>query len=68
MRRVSVSSVYSKDLDMYQVLPQLYIGHFDGFLGDKLIKQKWVLNLENQSEKIVWECIETRIKLMILTN
>ena len=27
-----------KYLDMYQVLPRPYIGYFDGFTGDKLIR------------------------------
>ena len=30
---------YDKDLDMYQLLPGLYIGSFDGFTGHKLIKK-----------------------------
>ena len=29
---------YDKDLDMYQVLPCPYIGSFEGFPGDKFIK------------------------------
>ena len=47
---------------MYQVLPRTYIGSFDGFLGDKLLK-KWVLDLESQAETFFWECIETRITI-----
>ena len=33
---------YDKDLDMYQVLPRPYIGSFDSFTGDKIIKKKGV--------------------------
>ena len=33
---------YAKYLDMYQVLPRPYIGYFDGFSGDKLIKKMGV--------------------------
>ena len=32
---------YVKCLYMYQVLPRLYIGSFDGFPGDKLIKNEY---------------------------
>ena len=34
---------------------------FFGGTGDQVLKQKWVLDLENQAEKIVLESIETRI-------
>ena len=30
---------YVKDLDMYQVLTHPYIGSFDGFTGENLIKE-----------------------------
>ena len=33
---------YVKALDMYQVLPRPYLGSFDGFPGNKLIKKEWV--------------------------
>ena len=47
---------------MYQVLPRPYIGSFDGFLGDKLIK-KGVLDLVSQSEIFVWEYFEISITI-----
>ena len=42
---------YDKYLDMYQVLPRPYIGSFDGFPGDKLIK-KMVFRLGKSSRNI----------------
>ena len=38
---------FVEDLYIYQMLPRPYLTHFDGRPEDKLIKQKWVLNLEN---------------------
>ena len=35
-------------------------GEFSGFPWRKVYK-KWVLDLVDQAETIVWECIETRI-------
>ena len=52
---------FVKDLDMYQMLPHLYLRSFDGGTGDKLIKKNWVLDLENRAEIFVCECIESRI-------
>ena len=40
--RCSVSQYpqcYAKYLDMYQVFQRPYIGYFDGFTGDKLIRK-----------------------------
>ena len=37
---------YVKYLDMYQVLQRPYLGYFDVGPGEKLIKKKWVLDLE----------------------
>ena len=34
--------VFVEDLDMYQVLPRLYLISFDGFPGYKLIKKRVV--------------------------
>ena len=51
---------FVEDLDIYQMLPYPYLRFFYGGPGDKGLK-KWVLDLENRAEKIVWECIESRI-------
>ena len=58
---VSISSVFVKDLDIYQVLPRPYLRSFDGFPGDKLIIKKWLLDLASQAETFFWERIESRI-------
>ena len=52
---------FVEDLDMYQMLPHPYLRSFDGGPGEKLIKINWVLDLENQAETFVWECIESNI-------
>ena len=52
---------FVEDLDMYHMLPRPYLWSFDGGPGDKLINKNWVLDLENQAETSVWECIESRI-------
>ena len=46
-------------LDMYQILPRLYLRSFDGDHRYKL--KKLVLELANQSEAFFWGCIESRI-------
>ena len=53
--------LFVEDVYIYQMLPLPYLRSFDGGPGDKLIKQKWVLNLANLVETLVWECIEYRI-------
>ena len=45
--------IYSKYLDMYQMLPHPYKGYFDGFPTHKLIKQNWVLDLASQAETFI---------------
>ena len=45
---------FVEDLDIYQMLRRPYLRSFDGGPGDKLIKQNWVLNLENRAETFVW--------------
>ena len=40
---------YDKDLDMYQLLPGLYIGSFDGFTGHKLIKKGVILGKSSRN-------------------
>ena len=52
---------FVEDLDIYQMLPRPYLRAFDDGLGDKLMKQKWVLKLANLAEAFVLECIESRI-------
>ena len=51
---------FVKYLDMYHMLNRPHLGSFDGGPGDRLIKKR-VLDLEGRAEKIVWECIESRI-------
>ena len=41
---------FVEDLDIYQMLPRPYIISFDGGTGYQVLKQKWVLDLENQAE------------------
>ena len=53
--------LFVENLDIYQMLPRPYLRSFDGGPGDKLLKQKWVLNLANLAETFVRECIESRI-------
>ena len=43
------------------MLPRLYLRSFHGGPGVKVIKTNWVLDLENQTETFVWECIESKI-------
>ena len=38
---------FVEDLDIYQMLPRPYLRSFYGDPGDKVLKQKWVLDLEN---------------------
>ena len=52
---------FVEDLNIYQMLPRPYIRSFDSGPGDKLIKQKWVLDLANWYETFVFEFIESRI-------
>ena len=52
---------FVEDLDVYQMLPRSYLRSFDVGPGDKVLKQKWVSDLANQSEAFVWKCIESRI-------
>ena len=37
-------------LDIYQMLLRTYLGYFDDGPGDKVLKQKWVLDLANRAE------------------
>ena len=53
--------LFVEALDIYQMLTRPYLRSFDDGPGDKIIKQKWVLYLENRAETFVWECIESRI-------
>ena len=41
---------YDKELDKYQVLPRTYRGYFEGFPGDKFVKEIWLLHLADQAE------------------
>ena len=43
------------------MLPSPYMRSFDGEPADQLLKQKWVLDLENRAETFVLETIESRI-------
>ena len=52
---------FVEDLDIYHMLPRPYLRSFDGGTGDKLIKQKWMLDLANLSETFVLECNESKI-------
>ena len=52
---------FVEDLDMYQMLPRPYLRSFYGVTRDKLIKNKWVLDLASRAETFVWEYIESRI-------
>ena len=54
--------IYVKYLDMYQVLPRPYIGSFDGFPVDNLIKKMGV-RPGKSSRFFLWECIESRITI-----
>ena len=52
---------------MYQVLPRPYIGYFDSFHGEKLIK-KWVLSLASKAESFSGNLLKQGQQLMILTK
>ena len=54
---------FVEDLNIYHMLPHQYSRSFYGGPGDKVLKQKWVLDLASQAEIFSWECIETRIKI-----
>ena len=41
---------YDQELDRYQVLSRSDMGSFEGFPGDKFVKEKWVLDLADQAE------------------
>ena len=48
---------FVEDLDIYHMLPRPYLGYFDGGTGDKVLKQKWVLDLVNHTETFILERI-----------
>ena len=50
-----------KDSKKFQKLPHPYIRSFDGQPPDQVLKQKWVLDLENREEFFLLECIESSI-------
>ena len=52
---------FDKDSKTFQMLPRPYIRSFDGKRSDQVLKQKWVLDLENRAETFVLESIESRI-------
>ena len=55
------SQFYDQNLDKYQVLPRPYRGSFETFLGDKILKEKLVLELAGQAKIFVWKSIEKRV-------
>ena len=44
---------FVEDLKTYQMLPRPYMRSFDGEPADKVLKQKWVLDLANREETFV---------------
>ena len=52
---------FVEDLNIYQMLPRLYLRYFDGGPGYQLLKIEWVLDLANREETFVLENIESRI-------
>ena len=49
---------YYLSLDRYQVLPHPYLGSFEVYPGETIIKSKWVLDLAGQADTFFWGCIE----------
>ena len=45
------------DLKTYQMLPRPYMRSFDGEPADQVLKQKWVLDLENRAETFYWKLL-----------
>ena len=39
-------------LEMYQLLPRPYLGSFEGDNGEKMTKEKWVLDWTCEAEKL----------------
>ena len=54
------SQFFVDDLDIYHMLPRPFLRSFDGGPGEKVLKNKWVLDLANRAETFAWECIEFR--------
>ena len=52
---------FEKDSKTFQMLPRPYIRSFDEQCYDKVLKQKWVLDMSNRAETFVLESIESRI-------
>ena len=44
-------------LEKCQLLPCPYLVSFEDSNGGKYIREKWLLDLRGESEKIVWDCI-----------
>ena len=53
---------YDKKLEKYQLLPHPYLRSFEVNNGEKVTKEKQVLNLSGEAGKKIWECIETMTK------
>ena len=52
---------FVEDLKTYQMLPRPHMISFDGEPADQVLKQKWVMDLENKEETFVLESIESKI-------
>ena len=52
---------FVEDLKTFQMLPRQYRISFDVEPADQVLKQKWVLDLENRAKTSVLESIESRI-------
>ena len=49
---------YYRYLEKYQVLPRPYLGSFESNNGENLIKEKCLLDLVGQEEKLFWNAFK----------
>ena len=47
------SQFFVEDLNIYHMLPRLYLRSFDGSPDDQVLKQKCLLDLANRAEEFV---------------
>ena len=59
------SRLFVKDLKINQMLPHSYIRSFDGGTADKVLKQKWVLDLEIEQTHFSLNVLNQGYRVMV---
>ena len=49
---------YDQYLEKCQLLPRTYLGIFEDDNGEKMTKEKWILDLAGEADHFLWEFIE----------